>query len=109
MSAGEQLSAGNLTNDTAATQGVVEQHHVEIIPESDRHGRPRDQFTLWFAANANVVNFTLGVLAIEFGLNLFWALFAIVVGNVPRMLLYGLHPWQGPRTGVQQMMQSRGQ
>ena len=65
MSAGEQLSAGNLT-DTVATQGVVEQHHVEIIPESDRHGRPRDQFTLWFAANANVVNFTLGVLAIEF-------------------------------------------
>jgi hypothetical protein len=24
-----------------------------------------DQFTLWFAANANVVNFTLGGLAIE--------------------------------------------
>jgi len=65
----EQLSAGNLT-DTTAMQGVVEQHHVEIIPESNRHGRPRDQFTLWFAANANVVNFTLGVLAIEFGLNL---------------------------------------
>jgi hypothetical protein len=109
MSAGEQLSAGNLTDNTTATQGVVEQHHVEAIPESDRHGRPRDQFTLWFAANANVVNFTLGVLAIEFGLNLFWALFAIVIGNVLGMLLTALHAWQGPRLGVPQMIQSRGQ
>ncbi len=58
-----------------------------------------DQFTLWFAANANVVNFTLGVLAIESWLNLFWALFAIVAGNVLGMLLTALHAWQGPRLG----------
>ena len=107
MSAGEQLG---LKHDAEATQGsVVEQHHVEVIPETERHGRPRDQFTLWFAANANVVNFTLGVLAILFGLNLFWALFAIVVGNVLGMLLTALHAWQGPRLGVPQMIQSRGQ
>ena len=107
MSAGEQLG---LKRDAAASQGsVVEQHHVEVIPDADRHGRPRDQFTLWFAANANVVNFTLGVLAILFGLNLFWALFAIVVGNVLGMLLTALHAWQGPRLGVPQMIQSRGQ
>ena len=94
MSAGEQLG---LKHDAAATQGpVVEQHHVEVIPENERQGRPRDQFTLWFAANANVVNFTLGVLAILFGLNLFWALVAIVVGNVLGMLLTALHAWQGP-------------
>ena len=110
MSAGEQLGAGNLTEDADATPaGLIEQHHIEPIPESDRHGRPRDQFTLWFAANANVVNFTLGVLAIVFGLNLFWALVAIVVGNVLGMLLTALHAWQGPRLGVPQMIQSRGQ
>ena len=45
MSAGEQLG---LKQDAATTQGpVVEQHHVEVIPENERHGRPRDQFTLW--------------------------------------------------------------
>jgi len=82
MSAGERI----VTTDTGAASGsAVEQHHVEIIPENERHGRPRDQFTLWFAAKANVVNFTLGVLAIEFGLNLFWALVGIVVGpSFPR-------------------------
>ena len=107
MSAGEQLG---LKQGAATTQGpVVERHHVEVIPENERYGRPRDQFTLWFAANANVVNFTLGVLAILFGLNLFWALVAIVVGNVLGMLLTALHAWQGPRLGVPQMIQSRGQ
>ena len=109
MSAGEQLGAGSVIEDEAVRGGLVEQHHVAVIPESDRHGRPRDQFTLWFAANANVVNFTLGVLAIEFGLNLFWALVGIVVGNVLGMLLTALHAWQGPRLGVPQMIQSRGQ
>jgi Permease for cytosine/purines, uracil, thiamine, allantoin len=110
MSAGEQLSAGNLaTEDEATPAGLVEQHHIGVIPDADRHGRPRDQFTLWFAANANVVNITLGVLAIVFGLNLFWALVAIVAGNVLGMLLTALHAWQGPRLGVPQMIQSRGQ
>jgi len=110
MSAGEQLGAGNLTEDTEVTPaGLVEQHHIGVIPDADRHGRPRDQFTLWFAANANVVNFTLGVLAIVFGLNLLWALVAIVVGNVLGMLLTALHAWQGPKLGVPQMIQSRGQ
>ncbi|HEV3382875.1 MAG TPA: cytosine permease [Trebonia sp.] len=88
---------------------VVEQHHIEIIPAEDRQGRPRDQFTLWFATNANVVNFVLGGLAISAGLNLLWALVAIVAGNVLGMLLTALHAWQGPRLGVPQMIQSRGQ
>jgi len=88
---------------------LVERHHIDVIPEEDRQGRPRDQFTLWFATNANVVNFVLGGLAIAFGLNLFWALVAIVVGNVLGMLLTALHAWQGPRLGVPQMIQSRGQ
>ncbi len=88
---------------------LVESHHIDVIPESERTGRPRDQFTLWFAANANVVNFVLGGVAIAFGLNLFWAIVAIVVGNVLGMLLTALHAWQGPRLGVPQMIQSRGQ
>jgi NCS1 family nucleobase:cation symporter-1 len=109
MSAGEPSPGrtGQAAPDSPAV--LIEQHHVDIIPASARHGRPRDQFTLWYGANANVVNFTLGVLAILFGLNLFWALVAIVAGNVLGMLLTALHAWQGPRLGVPQMIQSRGQ
>jgi nucleobase:cation symporter-1, NCS1 family len=89
--------------------GFVEVNHINVIPLSERHGRPRDQFTLWFAANANVVNFVLGGVAIAFGLNLFWAIIAIVGGTALGMLLTALHAWQGPRLGVPQMIQSRGQ
>jgi len=92
-----------------ASRALLETHHIDIIPENERRGRPRDQFTLWFAANASVVAFVLGGLAIAFGLNLFWALVAIVVGNVLGAVLVSYHAWQGPRLGVPQMIQSRGQ
>jgi len=92
-----------------ARASVIETHHIDIIPASDRTGRPRDQFTLWFASNTNVLNFVLGGLAIAFGLNLFWALLAIVIGNVLGSALTSLHAWQGPRLGVPQMIQSRAQ
>jgi NCS1 family nucleobase:cation symporter-1 len=102
--------SASLTEHTGAPAGpVLERHHIEIIPAQDRQGRPRDQFTLWFATNANVVNFVLGGLAISAGLSLLWALIAIVVGSVLGMLLTALHAWQGPRLGVPQMIQSRGQ
>jgi len=94
---------------TGAKAPAIEAHHIDIIPASDRTGRPRDQFTLWFAANANVLNFVLGGLAIAFGLNLFWALAAILVGNILGIGLTSLHAWQGPRLGVPQMIQSRAQ
>lgn len=96
-------------NIVDSSRALIETHHIDIIPENERYGHPRDQFTLWFAANANVVNFVLGGLAIAFGLNLFWAIAAIVVGNVLGTLLTSFHAWQGPRLGVPQMIQSRGQ
>lgn len=89
--------------------GAIESHHIDIIPDSDRYGRPRDQFTLWFATNCNPVNFVLGGVAVFLGLNLFWAIIAIVVGTGLGMILTALHAGQGPRLGVPQMIQSRGQ
>jgi nucleobase:cation symporter-1, NCS1 family len=110
LSATSAPGPGSVRSETtAAKSAVIESNHIDIIPATERTGRPRDQFTLWFAANANVLNFVLGGLAIGFGLNLFWALVAIVVGNVLGALLTSLHAWQGPRLGVPQMIQSRAQ
>jgi len=108
MALNEQETQPGL-NVLESPRAGVEAHHIDIIPLSERHGKPRDQFTLWFAANANVVNFVLGGLGIAFGLNLFWAIVAVVVGTALGMLLTALHAWQGPRLGVPQMIQSRGQ
>src|SRR3981081_2097926 len=94
---------------TGTKTPVIESHHIDVIPAGDRTGRPRDQFTLVFAANTNVLNFVFGGLAIAFGLNLFWALLAILLGNILGAGLTSLHAWQGPRLGVPQMIQSRAQ
>ena len=95
-----------------APDGVVaeiESHSIDIIPESERRGSVHQQFTLWFATNANVFNFVLGGFAILFGLNVFWALIALFVGTLLGMAFTALHAVQGPRLGVPQMIQSRGQ
>jgi nucleobase:cation symporter-1, NCS1 family len=90
-------------------EGEIESHSIDIIPDSERHGRVRGQFVLWFATNANVFNFVLGGFAILFGLNVFWALIAMFVGTFLGLAFTALHAVQGPRLGVPQMIQSRGQ
>ncbi|MGH3395253.1 MAG: purine-cytosine permease family protein [Streptosporangiaceae bacterium] len=90
-------------------EGEIESHSIDVIPEGERHGRVRSQLALWFATNANVFNFVLGGFAILFGLNLFWALVAMFVGTFLGLAFTALHAVQGPRLGVPQMIQSRGQ
>jgi NCS1 family nucleobase:cation symporter-1 len=88
---------------------IIEQHSVEPIPESERHGRVRDQFTLWFAANSTALNIFFGGLAISIGLSFGWAIVAIVLGTVIGSAISAVHAQQGPRLGVPQLVQSRGQ
>jgi len=89
--------------------GEVESHSIDIIPDDERGGKVSGQFTLWFATNANVFNFVLGGFAILFGLNVFWALIAMFLGVFLGLAFTSLHAVQGPRLGVPQMIQSRGQ
>jgi NCS1 family nucleobase:cation symporter-1 len=95
--------------EAAGIAAEVEAHSIDIVPDSERRGRVSGQFTLWFATNANVFNFVLGGLAILFGLNVFWALIALVLGSALGMAFTALHAVQGPRLGVPQMIQSRAQ
>jgi len=89
--------------------GEVESHSIDIIPDNERGGKVSGQFTLWFATNANVFNYVLGGFAILFGLNVFWALIAMFLGSFLGLAFTSLHAVQGPRLGVPQMIQSRGQ
>jgi nucleobase:cation symporter-1, NCS1 family len=106
MAQTEETTAGTHTPEGVAE---IEAHSIDIIPESERHGRVSGQFTLWFAVNANAFNFVLGGFAIAFGLNVLWAVIALVVGTLLGMAFTALHAVQGPRLGVPQMIQSRGQ
>jgi nucleobase:cation symporter-1, NCS1 family len=87
----------------------IEVNSIQPIPDSERHGTVGQQWRLWYACNANFFCIVLGSFAVLLGLNLFWAIIAIVVGSVIGGVLTALHAVQGPRLGVPQMVQSRGQ
>ncbi len=87
----------------------VETHHIDMIPAGARHGKPWHQFAFWWGGNVNVFNVVLGAVVVSIGLTFWWALIAIAAGMLIGALLIALHATQGPKLGVPQTIQSRGQ
>jgi len=88
----------------------IEQHTIDPIPVTERHGRARDLFTLWFGSNIMMLSILTGALAtMLFKLPLLGALLAIATGNLVGGVFMALHGAQGPQLGLPQMVQCRGQ
>jgi NCS1 family nucleobase:cation symporter-1 len=88
----------------------IEQHTIYQIPLDQRHGKARQLFTLWFGANLNVLTVVTGALGTTiFHQSFLSAVLAILLGNLVGTIFMALHAAQGPRLGVPQMVQSRGQ
>ncbi|HWH25638.1 MAG TPA: cytosine permease [Pseudolysinimonas sp.] len=89
---------------------AIENRTVEHIPLTERHGKARDLFTIWFGTGLTLAAIATGYIATAlYGLP-FWAasvtlLFGCLVGGV----VMALHAAQGPQTGVPQMLQTRAQ
>jgi nucleobase:cation symporter-1, NCS1 family len=101
-----------MTTDTARSEQVrryVENRHIDHIPAAARHGKPWHQLVFWFGGNVNVFNVVLGGVCVSIGLTFWWALAAITAGTLIGALLIALHATQGPKLGVPQSIQSRGQ
>ncbi|GAA2103024.1 cytosine permease [Streptomyces albiaxialis] len=79
--------------------GRVEAHGIDHIPEDERHGRPRELFAVWAAANVNYLSLVVGGALVLMGLSLAQALAVIVVGNL-FWLLTGLLAVSGPAAGA---------
>jgi nucleobase:cation symporter-1, NCS1 family len=95
---------------SSSEPATLERRTIDIIPLDERHGRPRDLFTIWFSSNIMPLTFVTGALApAVFHLSFWWSLVAIVLGNAVGGLFMALHSAQGPRLGVPQMIQSRAQ
>jgi NCS1 family nucleobase:cation symporter-1 len=89
---------------------AIEQHTIYQIPLDQRHGKAHQLFTLWFGANLNVLTVVTGALATTiFHQSFLSAVAAILLGNLVGTIFMALHAAQGPRLGVPQMVQSRGQ
>ncbi|WP_326643433.1 cytosine permease [Nonomuraea fuscirosea] len=88
---------------------AVERRTIDVIPDAERHGTPRSQFTLWFGANMQITAIVDGALAVVFGADALWAIVALLIGNVLGGVVMALHSAQGPRLGLPQMISSRAQ
>lgn len=89
---------------------TVERRTIEHIPVTERHGRARDLFTVWFGSNIMLLTIITGALATTvFGLPLWAGAVAVLLGNVIGGVVMALHAAQGPQMGVPQMLQTRAQ
>jgi nucleobase:cation symporter-1, NCS1 family len=94
---------------TGSAAPALEVHSIDYIPQAERHGKVSNQATLWFLANAELATLAVGFIGISLGLNLFWCLVAIILGEVFGTFFMAFHSVQGPRLGIPQLIQSRPQ
>lgn len=90
--------------------GKIEQHTIYAIPINQRHGTSKDLFTIWFGCNIMMLTIVTGALATTvFKLSFLSSFGALAIGNFIGAVFMALHAAQGPRLGVPQMVQTRGQ
>ncbi|MEY8000028.1 cytosine permease [Clostridium sp. Mt-5] len=87
----------------------IETRSIEWVPKEERHGKPSDLFSIWFGGNMHITTLVTGGLCVIVGLNLFWSVVAILLGNLIGAIFMALHSAQGPILGIPQMIQSRAQ
>ena len=92
-----------------ASSGAIETRTIDMVPESERHGSPSSQFTLWFGANLQITAVVDGALAVIFGVEAWTAIIGLLIGNILGGAVMALHSAQGPRLGLPQMISSRVQ
>lgn len=85
----------------------VEANGSNVIAEEERKGKPSDLFWPWCASNISVFGVSWGAFVLGFGLSLWQALFAGVVGAVFSFLLVGLVSIAGKRGSAPTLVLSR--
>jgi nucleobase:cation symporter-1, NCS1 family len=91
------------------TPSRIERRSIDVVPDTERHGSPVNQFTLWFGANMQITAIVDGALAVVFGADALWAIIGLLIGNLAGGCVMALHSAQGPRLGLPQMISSRAQ
>lgn len=87
---------------------AIEPGGAEFIPLSERHGKARDLFTIWATPNLEFATVFVGMIAVLFfGLNIWQATVAVVLGSLLGSISHGLLGARGPLFGVPQMVISR--
>ena len=94
---------------TGERTSAIETRSIDWVPEDERHGRVWQQGPFWFLGNFQFFTITIGFTGPLVGLSLFWTWVAGTAGILFGTIFMALHATQGPRLGLPQMIQSRGQ
>ncbi len=102
-------SLGKRTDETQhkAAGLAVETNGINVIPDAERHGRPRQLFWPWFGSNVSVLAIAYGSFALGFGISFWQALVAGVLGIVASFLLCGFVAVAGKRGSAPTLVLSR--
>src|SRR2546430_16428737 len=101
--------SGVETAERADAFGQVESHGIDAIPDSERHGAPRELAFLWAGAFVNYASlFTASLLTTYYGLGGWDGLIATALGTVAAAPILGLLSNTGPRSGLPQTDYTRG-
>lgn len=88
--------------------GRVEALGIDAVPESLRHGRPRELAFLWAGAFVNYASlFTASLLTTYYGLGVWDGLAATVLGTLAAAVVLGLLSNTGPSSGRPQIVFTR--
>ncbi len=85
----------------------IEIHGLDPIPVEHRHGEPRELFWTWLGGNFNYVVLASGAFTILFGLNIWQAIAAAVIGSVIGALVFGFCGIFGPLTATATIVNTR--
>lgn len=86
---------------------TVETHDIDHIPETRRHGRPNNQFTVRFSPVIYLAPIVVGGVGMPLGLGLAGSISAILTGNVLGAICTGISAAMGPRMGMPQLTMGR--
>lgn len=99
-------AVGHSEGSGAEHAGHVETRGIDLVPEAERGGRPRQLFAVWAAPNVSYLSFVVGGSLILMGLTLAQALAVILVGNL-LWICTGVLAVSGPAAGTSGSVISR--
>src|SRR2546429_8871438 len=100
--------SGVETAERADAFGRVESRGIDAIPDSERHGAPRELAFLWAGAFVNYASlFTASLLTTYYGLGVWDGLAATALGTIAAAVILGLLSNTGPRSGLPQIVFTR--
>ncbi|MEU6744552.1 purine-cytosine permease family protein [Streptosporangium sandarakinum] len=86
--------------------GRIETRGIDVVPDSERHGSPRELFAIWAAPNVSYLSFVVGAALIIMGLSLVESVMVIIAGNL-LWIITGFVSVSGPVAGTTGSVVSR--